>query len=230
MVRDTQHNVASVTKHLPGACGGHDARKATPRLRASGMSRFEQSVTRGVTTRRATSHARAYARFSRPKVKSQAKCKFQRNRSNAGFFGRLHGRSRALRAGAIATCRQLAPRSATQRHVARQIAHVYVSINSLPEGFWAIETSQRRSLHYGRERPSRAHVFLRLHHIFLRRATMLSIATNALVMAAATMPSSRRCVETSTQQESLHASPSSITHGVTLRHYARRHTAGELTG
>ena len=55
IVRDTQHNVASVTKHLPGACGGHDARKATPRLRASGMSRFEQFVTRDVPPRRATS-------------------------------------------------------------------------------------------------------------------------------------------------------------------------------
>ena len=36
MVRDTQHNVASVTKHLPGACGGHDARKATCGVRAHG--------------------------------------------------------------------------------------------------------------------------------------------------------------------------------------------------
>ena len=47
-VRNTQHNVASVTEHLLGACGGHDARKGTHRLRASGVSRFEQSVTRDI--------------------------------------------------------------------------------------------------------------------------------------------------------------------------------------
>ena len=44
-----------VTEHLPGACGGHDARKGrTHRLRASGVSRFEQSVTRDLPPRRAT--------------------------------------------------------------------------------------------------------------------------------------------------------------------------------
>ena len=42
--------MASVTEHLPGACGGHDARKGTYRLRASGVSRFEQSVTRDSPT------------------------------------------------------------------------------------------------------------------------------------------------------------------------------------
>ena len=47
IARHTQHNVASVTEHLPGACGGHDARKGTYRLRASGTvtSGIEQSVT-----------------------------------------------------------------------------------------------------------------------------------------------------------------------------------------
>ena len=60
LARTNQHNVAIGTEHLPLACGGHDVRKGTPRVRASGVSRFEQSVTRGVTTRRATSPCVVY--------------------------------------------------------------------------------------------------------------------------------------------------------------------------
>ena len=55
MVRHNQHNADIVTEHLPGACGGHDARKGTRGVRASGMSGIEQSVMRDVSPRRATS-------------------------------------------------------------------------------------------------------------------------------------------------------------------------------
>ena len=73
MVRRTQHNVASATKHLPGACGGHDVRKASRRVRASGMSGIEHFVRRDVSPRRATSRFQTFVPCARQSARQPSR-------------------------------------------------------------------------------------------------------------------------------------------------------------